>query len=90
MMKRLAQDKLAEDILQYLEDGVLNRGELLEFVERSMYEAVMTYTRGNQAQATKVTGVARGTLRAKLMQYFGTTLVGKITYKNFNSNWRKP
>ena len=33
MMKRLAQDKLAEDILQYLEDGVLNRGELLEFVD---------------------------------------------------------
>jgi Fis family transcriptional regulator len=52
-----------------------------EEVESAMYEAAMKFTKGNQVQAAKVLGVARGTLRTKLKQYFGTTQVGGLYHK---------
>lgn len=54
---------------------------IFEEVEAAMYEATMKFTRGNQVQAAKVLGVARGTLRTKLKQYFGTTQVGGLYHK---------
>lgn len=51
---------------------------VLDEVEAAMYEGIMRYTRGNQSKAAKVLGVSRGTLRTKLMHYFGTTHVGGI------------
>jgi len=50
-------------------------------VEAAMYEATMKFTKGNQVQAARVLGVARGTLRTKLKQYFGTTQVGGLYHK---------
>ena len=38
-------------------------------VERPLFEAVMTYTRGNQSQAASILGINRGTLRKKLKVY---------------------
>lgn len=54
---------------------------VIEEVEAAMYEAAMKFTKGNQVQAAKVLGVARGTLRTKLKQYFGTTQVGGLYHK---------
>lgn len=54
---------------------------ILEEVEAAMYEAAMKFTKGNQVQAAKVLGVARGTLRTKLKQYFSTTQVGGLYHK---------
>jgi Fis family transcriptional regulator len=54
---------------------------VIEEVEAAMYEATMRFTKGNQVQAAKVLGVARGTLRTKLKQYFGTTQVGGLYHK---------
>jgi Fis family transcriptional regulator len=38
-------------------------------VERPLFEAVMTYTHGNQSQAADILGINRGTLRKKLKTY---------------------
>ena len=38
-------------------------------VERPLFEAVMTYTHGNQSQAASILGINRGTLRKKLKTY---------------------
>ena len=54
---------------------------VVEEVESAMYEAVMKFTKGNQVQAARVLGVARGTLRTKLKQYFSTTQVGGLYHK---------
>lgn len=54
---------------------------VIEEVEAAMYESAMKFTKGNQVQAAKVLGVARGTLRTKLKQYFGTTQVGGLYHK---------
>ena len=54
---------------------------ILEEIESAMYESAMKFTKGNQVQAAKVLGVARGTLRTKLKQYFGTTQVGGLYHK---------
>ena len=70
--------QLSQSILDMLEKEQAPKGELLEFVEATMYEATMKFTKGNQVQAAKVLGVSRGTLRTKLKQYFGTTHVGNI------------
>ena len=70
--------QLSQSILDMLEKEQAPKGELLEFVEATMYEAAMKFTKGNQVQAAKVLGVSRGTLRTKLKQYFGTTHVGNI------------
>lgn len=74
------QAKLTKYIVKLLEEECIHHGELLEFMERTMFEAVMKYTKGNQVQAARVLGMARITLRKKLINYFGTTLVGKILY----------
>jgi len=41
-------------LLGLLDDGVIGKGELLEFVEYSLYEASMKFTGGNQTQSAKV------------------------------------
>lgn len=56
-----------------------NRRELMiDEVEAAMYEGIMRLTKGNQSKAAKLLGVSRGTLRTKLVHYFGTTHVGGI------------
>lgn len=51
---------------------------ILDEVEAAMYEGIMKFTKGNQSRAAKLLGVSRGTLRTKLMTYFGTTHVGGV------------
>ena len=38
-------------------------------VERSMFETVMEYVKGNQSRAAKILGISRSTLRKKLKIY---------------------
>jgi Fis family transcriptional regulator len=38
-------------------------------VERPLFRAVMTYTKGNQSEAAEILGINRGTLRKKLKAY---------------------
>ncbi len=41
-------------------------------VEPPLLQAVMEKRRGNQLQAAKMLGISRGTIRKKLLRYFGT------------------
>jgi Fis family transcriptional regulator len=38
-------------------------------VERPLFSAVLSYTRGNQSEAAEILGINRGTLRKKLKAY---------------------
>jgi Fis family transcriptional regulator len=40
-------------------------------VEEPLIKAVMEKRRGNQLQAAKTLGISRGTIRKKLLRYFG-------------------
>lgn len=83
---RTLREHVLEAIDHYF-DKIRNNGPLglhtlvIEEVEAAMYESAMKFTKGNQVQAAKVLGVARGTLRTKLKQYFGTTQVGGLYHK---------
>ena len=68
-------------ILELMENNAIPKGKMYEAIEASIYEAAMKYTKGNQAQAAKVLGVARTTLITKLQYHFGTTLVGGVYHK---------
>ncbi len=71
------QKQLKNSFADVIENaGKTEYGTILKFVERPLYFAAMEYVGGNQAKAANLMGVARGTLRAKLKEYFGTTLVG--------------
>lgn len=45
---------------------------ILSEVEPPLLQAVMERRRGNQLQAAKMLGISRGTIRKKLLRYFGT------------------
>jgi len=45
---------------------------ILAEVEPPLLQAVMEKKRGNQLQAAKMLGISRGTIRKKLLRYFGT------------------
>ena len=45
---------------------------ILAEIEPPLLEAVMAKKRGNQLQAAKILGISRGTIRKKLLRYFGT------------------
>jgi Fis family transcriptional regulator, factor for inversion stimulation protein len=45
---------------------------ILAEVEPPLLQAVMEKRRGNQLQAAKMLGISRGTIRKKLLRYFGT------------------
>lgn len=45
---------------------------ILSEVEPPLLQAVMERRRGNQLQAAKILGISRGTIRKKLLRYFGT------------------
>ena len=73
--------QVAETVSRYIE--ILGSQKPIELfklvteeVEKSLYETVMKYTRGNQSEAARIMGVSRGTLRTKLAEYFGTTHIG--------------
>jgi Fis family transcriptional regulator len=38
-------------------------------VEKPLFRAVLTYTKGNQSEAAEILGINRGTLRKKLKDY---------------------
>jgi Fis family transcriptional regulator, factor for inversion stimulation protein len=38
-------------------------------VEKPLFRAVLTYTKGNQSEAAEILGINRGTLRKKLRDY---------------------
>ena len=45
---------------------------ILSEVEPPLLQALMEKRRGNQLQAAKLLGISRGTIRKKLLRYFGT------------------
>ncbi len=71
----MSRDELIEFLEVWLKNNYKGK-KLLHFVESCMYESALVFTRGNQVYAAKIMGVARGTLRSKLIDYFGTTKVG--------------
>lgn len=44
---------------------------VLEEVEVPLIKAVMDFTKDNQSRTARILGISRGTLRSKLVQYFG-------------------
>ncbi|NQY42027.1 MAG: hypothetical protein HRT87_01615 [Legionellales bacterium] len=78
MIKQIkhARAQIVNALLAIIEDEIIAEGELLDFVECIVYETSMTHANGNQTKAADFLGVAKGTLRNKLLKYFGTTLVG--------------
>lgn len=65
------------DTLKRIQKDALVTGPILEEVEAAVYESAMRFTHGNQSLAARLLGVSRGTLRTKLVHYFGTTHVGE-------------
>ena len=47
-------------------NGSDQSGEVLELVERHLVQHVLDITNGNQAQAAKLLGITRKTLRSKI------------------------
>lgn len=45
---------------------------IISEIEPPLLQAVMEKRRGNQLQAAKMLGISRGTIRKKLLRYFGT------------------
>lgn len=45
---------------------------ILSEIEPPLLQAVIERCRGNQLQAAKILGISRGTIRKKLLRYFGT------------------
>src|ERR1700722_2191932 len=45
---------------------------ILQEIEPPLLKLVMEKNRGNQLQAAKILGISRGTIRKKLLRYFGT------------------
>ncbi|NQY42697.1 MAG: hypothetical protein HRT87_05065 [Legionellales bacterium] len=78
--KEQTRKELTNTLLELLESGSIDDGDVFEFIERSVYEASMKFTNGNQVQAAALLGVARGTIRNKLHKYFSTTKVGGVYY----------
>ncbi len=48
----------------------------LEQIEIPLFDAVMQHARYNQVKAAKLLGISRGTLRKKLIAYFGDKYCG--------------
>lgn len=71
------QDTVYDVVTNFLRD---NKGNtvvdlydlVLQEVEPPLLKAVMEKKRGNQLQAAKMLGISRGTIRKKLLRYFGT------------------
>ncbi len=63
-------DSIGKDKVTNLYDMVL------EQIEPSLLETIMKYCRYNQSKAADVLGLSRGTLRAKLIKYFGDQYCG--------------
>lgn len=76
------QDQNLQDIVYNLVNRFLieNKGKnvenlydmILSEVEPPLLQAVMEKRRGNQLQAARILGISRGTIRKKLLRYFGT------------------
>ena len=76
------QEQGLQEIIYNLVNGFLaeNKGSnindlydmILQEVEPPLLQAVMEKKRGNQLQAAKLLGISRGTIRKKLLRYFGT------------------
>ena len=68
------RDSVKQAVNKYLKQldntNIENLYELvMAEVEAPMLEEIMTFTRGNQAKASTMLGINRGTLRKKLKQY---------------------
>lgn len=78
----IQQDKGLQELVYSLANRFLteNKGKsitdlydlFLSEVEPPLLQAVMEQRRGNQLQAAKILGISRGTIRKKLLRYFGT------------------
>ena len=78
----LKQDQGLQDLVYSLVTRFLseNKGKpiidlyetVLAEIEPPLLQAVMEKRRGNQLQAAKMLGISRGTIRKKLLRYFGT------------------
>ncbi|OGV25367.1 MAG: Fis family transcriptional regulator [Legionellales bacterium RIFCSPHIGHO2_12_FULL_37_14] len=79
---QVKQDQNLQDIVYNLVNRFLieNKGKsienlydmILSEVEPPLLQAVMEKRRGNQLQAARILGISRGTIRKKLLRYFGT------------------
>ena len=73
--ERGLQDLVYDIVTRFLSENKNVEGLhelLLNEVEPPLLQAVMEKRRGNQLQAARMLGISRGTIRKKLLKYFGT------------------
>lgn len=58
-----------DGLVQQLLDGNIFLEEAIEVLEKSMIEAVLRRTNGNQSEASKQLGIHRNTLQRKMVEY---------------------
>jgi Fis family transcriptional regulator len=67
-------ESMVQEALQLKENDVYK--VIKDSLDRIIFESTMKVCRYNQSRASKILGVSRGTLRTKLLEYFGDTYVG--------------
>lgn len=65
-MTSISGDKQMNNIIKLL--NTLQFDKALIEAEREIYEAAYKYTGGNQSEAARLLGVARGTFRARMKE----------------------
>ncbi|MCU7835002.1 MAG: DNA-binding transcriptional regulator Fis [gamma proteobacterium symbiont of Taylorina sp.] len=60
-------DDYLNDLGEYKPDNLYQL--FIAEVEAPLFEAILSYTKGNQSKAAKMLGINRGTLRKKISQY---------------------
>lgn len=82
-----ALDKMISQVtkkcLTHLEryDGVGLYALIMETIEPALFTTVLEACRYNQSQAARILGLARGTFRERLRQYFGDIYFGRRSEK---------
>ena len=62
---------ISDNLIKALESKQLSGSSVLELAERETIRVVMRACKYNQSKAAVNMGMARGTFRARLKQYFG-------------------
>lgn len=74
--RELLENTIEETVEGLVQDGCTDiHQSIIELIEPQMYRSAMYMNKYNQSKAAKSLGVSRGTLRTKLLQYFGREFV---------------
>lgn len=62
-------------------DGIGLYALIMETIEPALFKAILEACRYNHSQAARILGLARGTFRERLRQYFGDIYFGRRSEK---------